>query len=581
MFKPRFWDYEEPGSDPTRRHFGYRRRWLMLVAFMTIFTLVPLLIVTLIDYRLTRHSFETEAKLEVERIVTNTWRSVSHALSQRRSALAFILQDNTYSQLLAPGRLDAVLIHLKGVMDGFVDLAVVVDHKRVQAYAGPGDATMNPAMDDNGFRQVTVNGFAISEAVSSDSKQEGRLIMALRQDRDEGGFFVLRSTLAVSIFDDLFSQLLIDEGEDVFIVDHRGVLQTRSRYHGNRFDRLSLPIPEAAAGTTVFEITDPEEGRLILGLAPISDSPFSLITVQRQIGILDLWRMPRMQLVGFLFINIVVILITILIAATYMVNRIHLADRRRVRALHQVAYANKLASIGRLASGVAHEVNNPLAIISQKAGLMKDLILLQRDRLDTERISGLVDDVLSSVQRCGAVTQRMLSFARHMESSIEAVNVEDVVREVLAFMEKEAKQRSIAVTVAIKGEIPTIECDRGNLQQSILNLVNNAMAAMEDGGRLNVAMGMRGSSEIFVTVADTGLGIPQEDLKRVFEPFFSTSSGAGGAGLGLPVTYGMVSQMGGKIKVQSKVNQGSAFTITLPLKRPGGSSANECPSRNG
>jgi signal transduction histidine kinase len=283
-----------------------------------------------------------------------------------------------------------------------------------------------------------------------------------------------------------------------------------------------------------------------------------------------------MHLIGFLFFSIVLILTSILGVATYLVNRIHAADQRRVQALHQAAYANKLASIGRLASGVAHEINNPLAIINQKTGLIKDLFTMNRDYAGNEKLMGLVNNVLESVRRCGTITRRLLDFARHMESSIETVDIEAIIRQVLAFMEKEAERRCITVSVAIQGEIPPVESDRGNLQQIFLNLINNAVAAMDDGGRLTITIGRHGSTHVRVTVADTGHGIPESDLKRVFEPFFSTGNGHGGTGLGLSVTYGMVSEMNGEITVSSQVNQGTRFMVTLPLEPPRGVSPAAC-----
>jgi signal transduction histidine kinase len=298
--------------------------------------------------------------------------------------------------------------------------------------------------------------------------------------------------------------------------------------------------------------------------------------VRQESSIMDLWLKPRMRLIGFLLFSIAVILVSILGVATYLVNRIHAADQRRVQALHQVEYANKLSSIGRLASGVAHEINNPLAIINQKTGLIKDLFTINSDFSGNEKLMRLVDDVLASVRRCGTITRRLLDFARHMESSIEAVDIEAVIRQILDFMEKEAERRCIAVSVTMQGKIPAVESDRGNVQQIFLNLINNAFAAMEDGGRLDITIGRKDTTHITVTVADTGHGIPEADLKRVFEPFFSTRTGHGSTGLGLSVTYGMVSEMGGEITVSSQLNRGTRFVVSLPLKPPPLSSAVAC-----
>jgi signal transduction histidine kinase len=290
--------------------------------------------------------------------------------------------------------------------------------------------------------------------------------------------------------------------------------------------------------------------------------------VRQASGIMDLWFKPRLHLIGFLIFSIVLILASIVTMATYLVNRIHAADRRRIQALHQMANANKLASLGRLASGVAHEVNNPLAIINQKAGLIQDLFTINARYAADPKILGLVEDVLVSVRRCGAITRRLLDFARHMDSEIEALDLEAVIRQILAFMEKDAQRRCISIAVTVSGEIPIFEGDRGNLQQVFLNLINNALAAMAEGGRLEVAISRPEPRRVRVAVSDTGHGIPEADLKEIFEPFFSTRQGPAAAGLGLSIAYGMVTEMGGEITVESQVNQGTRVTVTLPLQPP-------------
>ncbi len=574
-FKPRFWDHRDAASGPGGSHFSFRRKWLMIVVFTTVVTLTPLLVMTLMDYRLTRQAFESEAAMGTARMVSNTWRSISFLLSQRRAALEFVARDNRLSDLLAPGRLDAILANLQGGMGGFVDLAVVDTGCTVQAYAGPlglKSGRVEPAVC---FDQVAAKGFFISD-VSVDRGKNHGLVVAIRHDLEAGGFFVLRSTLDAGLLDLPVLQLAMDEGDDAFIVNSQGTLQTPSRRYGSRFEKVNLTIPDTADGTRTLRTVD-QAGRFVLmGIAPIPDSPFLLMMIRQESDIMDLWLKPRMRLIGFLLFSIAMILVSILGVATYLVNRIHAADQRRVQALHQVEYANKLSSIGRLASGVAHEINNPLAIINQKAGLIKDLFTINSDYSGNEKLMRLVDDVLASVRRCGTITRRLLDFARHMESSIEAVDIEAIIRQVLSFMEKEAERRCIVVSVAVQGSIPVFESDRGNVQQIFLNLINNAFAAMADGGRLDVTIERKGTTHIAVTVADTGHGIPEADLKRVFEPFFSTRHGHGGTGLGLSVTYGMVSEMGGEITVNSQPNRGTSFTVSLPLKAPQGSSAAAC-----
>ena len=574
-FKPRFWDHRDSADGPGNSHFSFRRKWQMIVVFTTVVTLTPLLVMTLVDYRLTRQAFESEATMGTSRMVSNTWRSVSFLLSQRRAALEFVARDNSLPDLLASGRLDAILANLHSGMGGFVDLGVVDTNCTIQAYAGPYALERNRVKTTTCFDHAVANGYFISD-VTLNRGQDHQLVIAIRHDLDSGGFFVLRSTLDAGLLDGPVSQLALDEGDDAFIVNTKGILQTPARHYGTHFEKVPLAIPETVVGTRVLKTVDQSGQSVLMGIAPIPDSPFLLMMVRQESGIMDLWLKPRMRLIGFLLFSIALILASILGLATYLVNRIHAADQRRVQALHQVEYANKLASIGRLASGVAHEVNNPLAIINQKAGLIKDLFTINRDYAGNEKLMGLVDDVLASVRRCGTITRRLLDFARHMESSIEAVDIEAIIRQVLDFMEKEAERRCIAVSVTVQGKIPIFESDHGNVQQIFLNLINNAFAAMQDGGRLNITIARQGATHIRVAVADTGHGIPEADLKRVFEPFFSTRHHHGGTGLGLSVTYGMISEMGGEITVQSRVNKGTCFTVTLPLKPPRMSSATAC-----
>ena len=134
----------------------------------------------------------------------------------------------------------------------------------------------------------------------------------------------------------------------------------------------------------------------------------------------------------------------------------------------------------------------------------------------------------------------------------------------LGFLEKEAEYRSIEVSVEVK-DIPFFETDRGKLQQVFLNIINNAFAAMDDGGHLNIIARQEDGDKVCVTIADDGCGIDEKEISHIFEPFFSTKTGQGGTGLGLSITYGLLQELGGDIGVRSKVGEGTIFTITLPL----------------
>jgi two-component system NtrC family sensor kinase len=279
------------------------------------------------------------------------------------------------------------------------------------------------------------------------------------------------------------------------------------------------------------------------------------------------WTRTSLVLVSFLAVSITLILLVVVGVATRLVNEIYLADQKRVVTLAEVEHSAKLASIGRLAAGVAHEINNPLAIIGEKAGLMKDLLSLKDRNVEKTKLTGLADAILTSVDRCAAITIRLLGFAQHLKISVELVDLKGIIDDVLSFLSKEANYRSIEVKVDVPEIIPRFVSDRGKLQQIFLNLTNNAFAAMRDGGHLQIQAHIKDDDHVVIDFIDDGTGISAADHERIFEPFFTTKKEMGGTGLGLSITYGIVQELGGGIDVKSELGKGTRFTVTLPITR--------------
>ncbi len=562
--KPAFWDHRALGGGAYRSQVDFRRTWYAAVFLTSIVVLAPLIFMAIMDYRATRHDVNSEILLRTSRLISNISRTVSYFFDERKCALQFIVHDNNFRMDESPERLIQVLHNLKKSFGGFTDLGLI-NHQGIQkVYAGPYNLSGKDYSDQEWFKQVVKHGEYISD-VFRGFRQVPHIVIAVRYPVEDGSFRVLRATLDTGKFNDLLSNLEIDGHGDAFIINHEGVLQTPSRFQGKVLAHVSLPIPDFAQETRVFEWVTPKEIPLVIGYRYITDTPFILMVVKHKPELLKAWDNTRKKLIGFLLISITFILIVILWGATYLVNRIFQSDQKLIASLHQVEYTNKMASIGRLAAGVAHEINNPLAIINEKAGLMKDLFLFKEEYQQNDMLMGLLDSILTSVARCGRITKRLLGFARHMDVSIQTVNVDDIIREVLGFLNKEAEYRSIQISIDVAENLPDIKTDAGRLQQVILNIINNAFAAMDNNGHLRVKASMAGDDRISLMISDDGCGIPESDIKRVFEPFFSTKTGKGGTGLGLSITNGLVEQLGGTIDVSSEVNRGTTFTITLPL----------------
>lgn len=563
--KPKFWDYRDVAAGPYKHLFNFRRIWKLAVVLVSLVALIPLISITLIDYGVTQHSVESEVLLRTARLVSNTWRTVSFFLAQRRSALDFIVRDNSYNSLCDPKRLSGILENLKQGFGGFVDLGVIDSTGRQRTYAGPYKLEGIDYSDQGWFKDVTDKGVNVSD-VFMGFRRTPHIVIAVRYDLPNGSFYVLRATIDTDRFNELLANLEVSGQGDSFLINKDGILQTPSRDYGKVLDRIPLPVPDFSPKTRVYEGEYPDNKQLVIGYAYIHDTPFILMIVKQKSELMKPWQKTRFQLIGFLIASIIIIVVVVLSVATYLVNRILIADQKRIMTLHEVEYSNKMASIGRLAAGVAHEINNPLAVINEKVGLIKDLFTIKDEFKGNRKLIELVDSALFSVDRCGTITKRLLNFARHLDVKIQTVNLGEVISDVLGFLTKEAEYRSIAVSVNVPGDIPQFESDRGKLQQIFLNIVNNAFAAVKDGGRIDITAKYEGADLISVTFTDDGCGIPGSDLERIFEPFFSTKTRYGGTGLGLSITYGLVQELGGSIGVQSEVGRGSSFVVTIPLK---------------
>jgi len=540
--------------------------WKRIVLLTGGVSLIPLISITIVNFLAMRSAAESEYLFRTTRVVSNTKRAISFSLSERKSALDFIVHDNGFQNLNNKERLSGILRNLKRSFGGgFVDIGVVDDAGYQENYVGPYRLEGKDYSGQEWFKQVLESGIYISD-VFLGYRKVPHLVIAVRGTSENGSFYVLRASLSIAPFEDLLYNLMLAGTGDAFIINHEGVLQTSTRYHGGVLQKLSLPIPAYSPKTMVLEERSPSGQDLIIGYSYIDETPFILMIVKSKRQCMEPFFKVGLELMAFLLISITVILTVILGTATYMVKRIQIADEKRIASLHHVEYANKMASIGRLAASVAHEINNPLAIINEKGGLIKDLFTFGGKYTEDSKLTGLVDSILASVKRAGTITRRLLNFSRNLQASIEPIQLKEAIFEVLGFLGKEAELRGIEIRVEVAEDIPILQTDRGKLQQILLNIVNNAFAAVSDGGHIDIGAQRERKDQVAIVILDDGCGISKEDLTHIYEPFFSTKTSQGGTGLGLSITYGLVQEIGGTIRVESDLGKGTRFTISIPMR---------------
>ncbi len=566
-FRPQFWDMDAR-AEAGRSLFNYRRIWWIAVGVLTTVALVPLCVMAFIDYNVTRRSLESENLLRTVRTTSNARRTVAFFLRERRQALEFLVADRGMAELRRQRTLEKTLAAMQKSFGGVVDLGLIGEDGRQAAYAGPYDLLGQDYQGQEWFRITMERGHYISP-VFLGFRSEPHLVVARRAvDPATGRTFVLRATLDTAQFNAMLDGLDLPGDGDAFIVDHEGVIQTPSRLHGRLLTRVDLHIPAYSEKTRAFRTTGGDGTDLTVGYAYVRETPFIVLVVKKTDALMEPLQNIRMELLWLLAVSVALILVAVVGVAGYMVNKIFIADQTRARALHRMEHTNRMASIGRLAAGVAHEINNPLAIINEKAGLISDLFTYKQEYAHDERLLANIQSIIDSVIRCGRITKRLLSFARHIDVEMDSIQFKGLAEEVVDFLRKEAEYRSISIIMDIPENLPAFVSDRGKLQQIFLNLVNNAFQAMNDGGELVITAAKGEDDTLAFTVKDDGCGIPEGDLKRIFDPFFSTRKKTGGTGLGLSITYGLVQELGGAMAVQSRVGQGAKFTITMPLAGP-------------
>ena len=237
----------------------------------------------------------------------------------------------------------------------------------------------------------------------------------------------------------------------------------------------------------------------------------------------------------------------------------------RVEAIHAINRAEKLAAVGRLAAGVVHEINNPLATIAACAESLE-----QRIDEGSFNSSEAVDDlteylglIKSEAFRCKTITTGLLDFSRIRTGERSHIDAGEIVRSAANLISHQKRGNYIDHELEIDDDLPLVSADGGQIQQAVIALATNAIDAMSDGGRLTFRVFQRGN-RVVIEVADNGAGIPQENMSKIFEPFFTTKEVGRGTGLGLAVCYGIISEHGGRLSVRSTLGKGTTFSIFLP-----------------
>jgi two-component system NtrC family sensor kinase len=447
----------------------------------------------------------------------------------------------------------------------YIDVGIIDGDGNHVAYIGPYWLKGVNYSNEEWFHDTMLRGFCISDVFTGFRNIPHFIIAIMKREGDQS--WILRVTIDTDIFEGMVKAAQTGQKGDAFLVNRLNVLQTTPRFGGQLLSKVDYPVFEKFSGTVVEE-RDLGGEKALVGLAWLKNKEWLLVVKEGSLESMAPLLQTRYFAIELVAGGVLVMVIGSLLIARAMVRQLVKTDREKALLDAGLMQSSKMAALGKLAAGIAHEVNNPLAIIKEKVGWMHDL-LSEEDIAKSENFVEF-DDAIQKidyhVDRAKKVTHRLLGFARRMEPIREQVDLNRLISETLAFLENEAHYRSIEIKTEFYDDLPTTVSDSSQLQQVFLNILNNAIDAVNKSGEITIKTGFTaGERELYASISDNGPGIPKELMGKIFDPFFSTKEYGMGTGLGLAISYSIIEKLGGRINVFSDAGKGATFTICLPL----------------
>ena len=533
-------------------------------------SLAPLILVGGLIFDQFRSIYRTKVYAHLAEVVDKQKDNVNNFLSEKLAEVQYLSRVFSYEELSDSEILEQTL---KGMQQQygriFVDLGIIDENGSQVAYAGPFDLLDADYSKADWYINSRNKNTGISD-VFMGLRQSPHFIITINSVNKEGRAWTLRATIDFLAFSNLVENIHIGETGYAYILNNEGVFQTRPQ--ANRNSELVL--------TPYESIQQPSQGEVVtIQLNKGSDGE-NYVTVSSMLKNGD-WKLVYQQnmsdafsaMIRSEFFTLAIFLsggLAIIAMALYLsrklVTHIQLIDDENELMNRQMVETGKLASIGELAAGIAHEINNPVAIMIEEAGWVSDLLEDEGKEMSSyNEINRALEQVRTQGGRCKDITHKLLSFARKTDSRVMNVHLPDLIEEVIEISMQQARYAQVNISLDLDREMGPVRASVSELQQVFLNLFNNAVQAMEaEGGTLSVTCRAE-NGEAYVSVADTGPGIPAANLGRIFDPFFTTKPVGKGSGLGLSICFGLIHQMGGEIDVESGVGQGARFNIRLPL----------------
>lgn len=554
--------HQGPGRNYHRR-MKHRLFIGMLIAY-----LIPITLLTIyFNYKFDTNIRES-SKLQLTAVADSQRNTVDLFMQKKIVNVFNLFHMKAFS--LEPGQavMDSYLTNLMRADNAFVDVGLIDPGGIQTGYAGPYPHLRNKDYSHESWYQDLINqskNYIITDLYLG-LRRQPHFTIGVKQIVD-GHYYVIRSSVYPAKLQNLLQ--FSEHGKDAtgYLINREGIYQAASPGFGDLLEPAYY-APGMEKDADVVDIRF--QGQSMLAAhAWLKEVPWCLVMLQpADVVYREMYGLRNAMIIGSAVLVLVIMgIIGVIIGRVFHWTESLEQDRAELKT--QLYHAHKLVSVGQLAGGVAHEINNPLAIIESEAGLIRDMLnpALAMEA-SPEAIIRELDEIDKAVHRAKGVTQKILSFVRKTDPQLSPCGINKLLDDVVSGVkEQEFKVSNISLVRDYTPDLPELMIDPDLLRQVFLNLINNASDAVTVGGAITLRTRMEGDV-VKITVADTGEGMSPEKTERIFMPFFTTKEVGRGTGLGLSISLNIVEGFGGRIEVRSTPGAGSEFTVVLPVPSP-------------
>lgn len=546
-----------PKSILRDKHFReLRRNQLIRLSFTYLLPLVILIIFFQIEFNALDHESQI---LRLKAIAENQANILNLFLKERMVNLRNLIDNPSLQTPPSNEDMDYYLHELQLDSDAFIDVGFF-DIKGIQiTYAGPLELLKKKDYSEELWYINLLNSEKrhIFTDIYLGFRNNPHLTIAVKRWENNKSLVMKASLDPKKIYEFMTST---EQSGDVYIsiINRAGNYQLVSPSEGKVLE-LSPFSPPLTSKLDISETNQGEE-HIIYAYTLLDEIDWAVIVRKRGINE-GFWNMKK----GMMYLSTAILLLLSLIIYSRS-SKIAQMEIEKNIARNQLEHASKLASVGELAGGIAHEINNPLAIVASEVGLIRDIMDPEFGlEFSCENIEPHLQNIYDATFRCRDITRKLLSFVRHDDIELKQHNINDIINDLVdGFFERSLSVSNIKMNLNLQENLPVITTDGNQLRQVILNIINNAVDSITPPGEIEINTSCE-NTLITIGITDTGKGIKKEDIDKIFMPFFTTKEVGKGTGLGLSVSYGIIKNLGGNIEVESIYKKGTTFKVKLPV----------------